>query len=576
MNYHMRQKKSVGQLALKKQLGNDLIGAQGKDFSGMDFRDLSIQGQNFFESMFNGCFFSGVQASQSIFQHAEFTETHFSGCVFEGTSFDHSDFVLANFKNCQFVSCSFQNGEWRDTVFDGVQFLQCIFRNTTTSLAHFIRCSLDDSSAASFVGSSKRFSLFSGTEFRLPHEHVDFLQTNFGLLSATELPGAFTAESDNPFFELALRRYAGTLTSKQFYHLLLRALCELIATQGAPNRLRLRYLSEICKLCMDEQFLSVFAIQLLENAFSQKASLIDDRDQVLELLSLVLALRVGLRERVAGVDEQLSDIPRLPSSEVRLKLEFDHTYTRTTIEDYMDQMASYCRLPKKQILIEGIRPGSTIVDILITGSAYVGDLFRFLKYSLSLATVTVNQADKLKKAYSGLTKVSKKKADVAKTLPGGRPVRGTLRGTLSENVRDELRKESGGCQTHRGVCRHGWRASTCCEWQSAGNDSPCMTQILLRYWCQRLRATRRDVFDRLIRKIDSVCHHKVHPDMIRVSFELKIPLVHRHLVRQLNFRNCKNEISALWHDSRTKKLLFNESAIDVPKVGGQREIAFVT
>src|ERR1041385_2113273 len=90
----------------EKREPDGLAGAQGKDFSGFDFLDISIEGQNFFESIFNGCFFNDIRASQSVFQHAEFTETRLSNCVFEDTSFDHSDFVLTSVSGSEFVRCS--------------------------------------------------------------------------------------------------------------------------------------------------------------------------------------------------------------------------------------------------------------------------------------------------------------------------------------------------------------------------------------------------------------------------------------------------------------------------------------
>ncbi len=71
-----------------------LVGAQGKDFSGFEYTNISIKCQNFFESIFNGCLFTHIKGSQSIFQHTEFTEARFDNCLFEDTSFDHSDFVF--------------------------------------------------------------------------------------------------------------------------------------------------------------------------------------------------------------------------------------------------------------------------------------------------------------------------------------------------------------------------------------------------------------------------------------------------------------------------------------------------
>ena len=97
----------------------------------------------------------------------------------------HADFVLSSIEGSEFARCSFQNAEWRDTIFKDATFRQCIFRNTIPSSIQFEGCSFDDSSSASFVGRSKRFSLFSNTEFVLPAQYWDFLSNNFGIHSPT-------------------------------------------------------------------------------------------------------------------------------------------------------------------------------------------------------------------------------------------------------------------------------------------------------------------------------------------------------------------------------------------------------
>jgi uncharacterized protein YjbI with pentapeptide repeats len=207
-----RKKKSTSNLPAKPQ-AEGLAGVQGKDFSGLDFVDISVDGQNFFESIFNGGEFREVRATQSIFQHTEFTEANLSNCVFEDTSFDHSDFVLTTISGSEFARCSFQNAEWRDTTFEGVSFRQCIFRNTTTSLAHFTRCSFDDASASSFIGRSKRFSIFSESNFRLPNQHIDFLRTNLGIRSQEPFSAAKFGDQD-PLFNLSLLFYTDELRTE--------------------------------------------------------------------------------------------------------------------------------------------------------------------------------------------------------------------------------------------------------------------------------------------------------------------------------------------------------------------------
>ena len=384
-----------------------MVGGQAQDFSGLDFRDLAVDDQNFFESIFNGCTFQGFRSSQSIFQHAEFTETNFRECVVEDTSFDHADFVLAELQDCVFTRCSFQNGEWRDTVFRRVTFRQCIFRNTTTSLIRFVECSFDDASAASFVGTSKRFSLFSNTAFRLPTEHVEFLLTNYGL-TASDAQSVDSADTGDALFDLAKAHYRGDLPSKSFYSRVTGALATLVAGAHPQQRLELRYLVEICRLWLDEERLSIFGIRLLEATASRMAASTEDRDHALELVGLVFSLRLALRNRLAHVDARVAQISMPQRSRLQLKLEFENTYDRGAIEKYLSLLRNYCRLSDKDVTLAAFAHGSTIVDVVVASMVSVPELFRFIGYSLSLATMTVRKFGQLKRAYSDAGSSSRK------------------------------------------------------------------------------------------------------------------------------------------------------------------------
>lgn len=426
----------------EKREPDGLAGAQGKDFSGLDFRDLSIEGQNFFESIFNGCSFEDVRASQSVFQHAEFTETRFSDCTFEDTSFDHSDFVLTSISGTEFVRCSFQNAEWRDAEFDNVKFRQCIFRNTTTSLTRFRRCSFDEPSAASFVGASKRFSLFSETGFRLPHQHINFLRHNFGIRSQ-EVPSGISPPAQDPLFQLSLSHYSGLLTAEQFYHLILEALSQITGGDAGPQRLRLRYISGICKLLLDENFLSVFALQLLEGELSRVVSVIHDRDQSLDLIGLILTIRVALRERLMAVEEEASGFREVIPSKLRLQLEFENTYQRASIEEYKNQLAAFCGLSPGAVSLISFRTGSTFAEVVIATAAFVPDIVRFVKYSLSFATVTLLQVGKLRDAYRSLTAGGAKPSKALKAVKGAKARKSiSPSGGRARKGRKELPSES--------------------------------------------------------------------------------------------------------------------------------------
>jgi hypothetical protein len=183
----------------------------------------------------------------------------------------------------------------------------------------------------------------------------------------------------------------------------------------------MKYLSEIFKVCLEEQTLSVFGIQLLERALSRNATGVNDRDHALELLSLLLAVRASLRERISSVEREVKDLPEFSGGYLRIRLEFDQNHQRASIDDYTVQMATYCHLSEDKLILESLQSGSTLVDLLITGSTCLADVFRFIRYSLSFATVAIMQAGRLKREYSRLSEgpVKRKSKKTARVMAAG-------------------------------------------------------------------------------------------------------------------------------------------------------------
>lgn len=399
-----------------------LVSAQGKDLSGLEFLPAEVQGGNFFESIFNGCKITKVQARQSVFQHTEFTEAVIADCLFEDTSFDHSDFVLSTISRTIFVRCSFQNAEWRDATFDGVQFRQCIFRNTTVSLVHFRACEFDDASAANLVGASKRFCLFSDTRFRLPDNAIEFLQVNYGIEggAARALPNL---AGDDPFFGLAVRRYTGQLTDRDFYRLVLAAFGVIASNSPNRERLRLRYLSEICRTAISENLLSVFTIKLLDGALAKYAEGARNGDQGLQIFGLILAVRMALRDRMATIEQELVEVPEFAGRNAVLRLEFENNYSARLIGAYLGQMRSFCDIAPDDLRVHSVEKGSTIVEAVLGATAPLQAIFRFVRYSLAGATTMLSEASRLRRSYQKLRAAGQSRSKGPPKNKRGRPRR---------------------------------------------------------------------------------------------------------------------------------------------------------
>jgi hypothetical protein len=92
----------------------------------------------------------------------------------------------------------------------------------------------------------------------------------------------------------------------------------------------------------------------------------------------------------------------MSAQRITMKMEFTPTFERRVIEEYLKLLADYCNISPAEILVSGFKQGSTIVDFIIRASTSLTDVLRFLKYSLSMATITLNETNKLRMAYGAL------------------------------------------------------------------------------------------------------------------------------------------------------------------------------
>jgi len=249
-----------------------------------------------------------------------------------------------------------------------------------------------------------------------------------------------TVATDDPLFQLAIHRYAGNLDSKRFCALVSDALLGLSrGVDPSRQRLRFKYLSGICRLLLQENSLSVFTIQFLEHSVSRNASQIRDREQALELFNLILTIRAALRERLRAVEDDLADVPPFTPTGLRLQLAFEHTYDRKEIDNYLCQLTTYCGLNPGSITITRFEQGSTIVDAVVTVAVSLREVLRYVKCSLALATVSMNETEKFANAYRQLRSSRSSKSKPRKpTLARTRNTRNSGSKLIAESVTNEV------------------------------------------------------------------------------------------------------------------------------------------
>jgi hypothetical protein len=145
-------------------------------------------------------------------------------------------------------------------------------------------------------------------------------------------------------------------------------------------------------------------MQLLERRLSEEAHVISDRSHLLEIFGLIVTINAAINERISEIDRESSDLKQIGPSSLRINIAFERNYDRESVQQYAHQLADYCGIGGEGIRIDNFRTGSTLADFLITAPALVLDVFRFLRYSLPLATVSLIQAKKLKAAVTDLSK----------------------------------------------------------------------------------------------------------------------------------------------------------------------------
>jgi hypothetical protein len=167
--------------------------------------------------------------------------------------------------------------------------------------------------------------------------------------------------------------------------------------------LRIQYLAGICRILLRENVLSIFAIELMEKTFSGSARLVRNRDQALHIFSLILNLRVELQTRLAAVERELAAVPPIVAPALTVHMEFERTFARAATDQYLSLLGSYSHISDCDILVTGFEQGSTTLDFVILTAASLPSVLRFLKCSLSMATVTLKETTKFRNAYKALT-----------------------------------------------------------------------------------------------------------------------------------------------------------------------------
>ncbi|HWY10444.1 MAG TPA: pentapeptide repeat-containing protein [Bacteroidia bacterium] len=390
-----------------------------KDFSGLDFVNQNFQDIDFHESVFNGVHFKKVKFLNCNLKHAEFTEAKFTDCSFINCELNYSDFVYTQVSKVTFEKCSFPHVEWRENNFKYISFVECSFYNSTISLCSFANTKFDKNSSLNFCGASKRYNVFSNSNFSIAEEKIEFLKNNYGIkLEKKETQFYLNKEYKNEFLlNLSAIEYANLTTTKEFIDLILKALEFIIIKRDQKNRIqKMKYLSLICKYTIEGNNLSVFAQQFLINSFNALSKKIKETEIFMELASLMMFIKTNLYKLINLISSEINEEELCPYK-TTIRFYLNNEYSKKEMESYLITMAGFIELDRRDFKIINYHKGSTAIEIFIETTFKISAVLVFISFSLSKVSKSLKHVIEIRKSLKKLSAKKKKKNSDVTLMP---------------------------------------------------------------------------------------------------------------------------------------------------------------
>jgi len=380
-----------------------------KDFSGLDFNNKIFNGFDFHECVFNGSYFSNVKFVNCNLKHTEFTEAKFTDCTFINTNLDHSDFVYTKASNTNFNKCSFAHIEWRESNYETIQFQECSFYNSTISLCSLNNAQFDTNSSSSFCGASKRYNVFSGTNFILLEDKIDFLKNNYGIELDNINANIQLSEKNqkDTFLTLSVLRYTNRINTEKFIDLIVSSAIDLTENNQRSHFQKAKYLSLICRQTVKENYISVFGLQFLINALNNSMNRIIDSFFYMEIVELIMFLKTHQYETIKSIESEIEVFKGDSPQKITCQFRLVNTYKKEEVEKYVEEMSHFLGIPSSTIQITKIESGSTVLDFIMNHEVF--SILIFISFSLSRVSKFVEDLAKIKKNVKLLLNPQKKK-----------------------------------------------------------------------------------------------------------------------------------------------------------------------
>lgn len=357
-----------------------------RDYSGLSLEDRYLVKVDIERSFFNGvnlvnCAFDGVKMNNT-----EFSESKIQRSAFSASDLSGSDFVDSLLEDSSFVECNFEKGEWRDTTFRHCKFIDCNFDHTTVMLCRFIECKFDVATIDTTEHRAIYFNVFSHCTFGREISDSHFASRNFGVPTSGSQSALVPAGAQITIEQICLLNNIGRLRAIDVASVA-ESICASLATRVQRRTSTLIFFSKIIRVLTDERRISPTSLIYLEQIIVQFAGKVDDQDLFASAMSAIVEIRSALFSVATETREQPRDNTEGVARTITIR--FDETYARHQAEALRDTLSNVASNSSNILVIESVRNGSTIIEMVSNNIISIGALFLALNFVLRQARVTV-------------------------------------------------------------------------------------------------------------------------------------------------------------------------------------------
>jgi hypothetical protein len=392
-----------------------------RDYSALIISDRFLAKSDIEKSFFHGSVLENCDFEQVKLNNTEFSETTAKSCHFDVVDLSGSDFIDCRFEETVFSECDFEKGEWRESTFVNCKFLNCNFTHTTTTLCKFVACDFDNETISRIENRSIYFNIFQRSVFSKGLTDQVFFSRNFGVL-AIELPESIISKDICISIEqICLLNNLGILRSIDIIDAT-EAICDSLSKKGPKRNSTLKFLGNIFRTLTEERRISATSLMCLEAIVIGLANTTEDQD----LFKVVMDTIVEIRNALVLVANEIQDFdPQQWEGQAlsAISIFFPETYSKNQVQLLRDALAETAGTKPDNLAIEGIRHGSTYIELATSGAVSIAGLLTAFNFILRQAEITVTRIKKLQKAIRSpskitrLSKVSKDLVNVSARAP---------------------------------------------------------------------------------------------------------------------------------------------------------------